>query len=29
LPVIPESKINRYFWTVRDRNRCANLPDWM
>jgi hypothetical protein len=27
LPVIPESKINRYFWTVRDRNRCANLPD--
>jgi hypothetical protein len=26
-PVILESNINRYFWTVRDRNRCANLPD--
>ena len=25
--VILESNINQYFWTVRDRNRCANLPD--
>ena len=29
LPVILESNINQYFWTVRDRNRCANLSDWM
>jgi hypothetical protein len=27
LPVILESNINQYFWSVRDRNRCANLPD--
>jgi len=29
LPVILESNINQYFRTVRDRNRCANMPDWM
>jgi hypothetical protein len=27
LPVILESNINQYFWTGKDRNRCANLPD--
>jgi len=27
LPVILESNINQYFWTVRDRNHCVNLPD--
>ena len=27
LPVILESNINQYFRTVRDRNRCANMPD--
>jgi hypothetical protein len=27
LPVTLESDINQYFWAVRDRNRCPNLPD--
>jgi hypothetical protein len=29
LPVILESNRNQHFWTVRDRNRSANLPDLM